>query len=106
VPIVCYYPPMPVIRSAKKKLRADHRKQKINQRVEAAVKLAIKTFKKAPSPGALNKAYSALDVAAKKDVIPKGRVARKKSRLANLISKSNIKATKTKSPSKTKKVKS
>src|SRR4030042_4988338 len=78
---------MPIILSAKKKLRADHRKQKVNQKVEAASKLAVKNFKKAPSQEALGRVYSALDIAAKKGVLPKKRVARKKSRLASLVVK-------------------
>ena len=87
-------PPMPVTLSAKKKLRADARKQRANQKVEAAFKFAVKTFKKAPSREALRGVYSALDVAAKKGVIPNKRAARKKSRLASLISKVTVPPTK------------
>jgi small subunit ribosomal protein S20 len=76
---------MPIIKSAKKKLRADARKQKVNQKIEATFKLAVKNFKKDPSQEALKKAYSALDIAAKKGVIPKKRADRKKGRLATLV---------------------
>lgn len=87
-------PPMPITLSAKKKLRADARKQKVNQKVETAFKLAIKNFKKNPSEESLKQAYSALDIAAKKAVIPKKRAARKKSRLAILVTNKPVRSIK------------
>jgi len=83
---------MPVIISAKKKLRADKSKQKVNRKVIILVKNAIKNLRSSPSKETLSKAYSALDTAAKKRVTPKKRVDRKKSRLAMFLSK-NPKAT-------------
>lgn len=78
---------MPVTSSAKKKQRSDARKQKINQKVKKQLKSALKKFDLKPSETALGEAYSMLDTAAKKDVIHKKRAARKKSRLAKLLSK-------------------
>src|SRR4030065_1207433 len=96
-------PPMPIIQSAKKKLRSDMRKQKVNRKVEETYKLAIKNFKKDPSDEALKKAYSTLDVAAKKGVIPKKRADRKKGRLASLVTTTATKSvSKVKTPRKAK----
>jgi len=76
---------MPIIQSAKKKLRADKRKNEINKRVKDAIKIALKQFVAKPSNENLGLAFSALDTAAKKKVLPKGRVDRKKSRLSSLV---------------------
>ncbi|OGY24129.1 MAG: hypothetical protein A2172_01125 [Candidatus Woykebacteria bacterium RBG_13_40_15] len=78
---------MPIIKSAKKKLRADNRKQIINKKVKDKVRIALKKFKVAPSTKTLDLAYSALDTAAKKNIIPKGRADRKKGRLALSLEK-------------------
>ena len=78
---------MPVILSAKKKVRADARKEQANQKVKAVVKTTLKKFKAAPTAESLKHAYSVLDVAAKKGIIPKMRADRKKSRLSSFLSK-------------------
>ena len=80
---------MPVIKSAKKRLRADLYKKVVNQRVKTQLKSTLKSFSTRPSKEALNKAYSILDVAAKKGVIPKGRADRKKGRLVGILSKTS-----------------
>lgn len=79
---------MPVIKSAKKKLRADARKKAVNLKVKTRMKSALKKFDAKPSQETLTQAYSILDIATKKKVIPKGRANRKKSRLAALLSRS------------------
>lgn len=79
---------MPVIKSAKKKLRADARKKAVNLKVKTRMKSTLKKFDAKPSQEALTQAYSILDIATKKKVIPKGRADRKKSRLATLLSRS------------------
>lgn len=76
---------MPNIASAKKKLRADLRKRKVNIRVRGQVKATSKEFNKKPSTENLRRVYSALDTAAKKNVLSKKRAARKKSQFANLV---------------------
>ncbi|OGY27471.1 MAG: hypothetical protein A2Z42_01705 [Candidatus Woykebacteria bacterium RBG_19FT_COMBO_43_10] len=80
---------MPVIKSAKKKLRADARKKIVNLKVKTQMKSALKKFAANPAREVLAQAYSALDTAAKKAIIPKGRANRKKARLAALLSKSS-----------------
>lgn len=81
---------MPITLSAKKKLRADARKEAVNQKVKAKVKLTLKKFKAKPTTEALNQVYSVLDVAVKKGVIPRQRTNRKKGRLATLVSKKSL----------------
>ena len=80
---------MPVIKSAKKKLRVSVRKKTFNFRTKEALKTAVKNFSSGPTKETLREAYSALDSAAKKGVIPKGRADRKKGRLALLLSKTS-----------------
>ena len=74
---------MPIIKSAKKKLRADLRKRGVNLQVKRQVKSTLKKFAAVPSADNLTQAYSILDVAAKKNVIPKKRASRTKNRLAS-----------------------
>lgn len=76
---------MPIIKSAKKKLRADSRKKIVNLKIKTRIKSALKKFKSSLSADSLSEAYSALDVAAKKGFLPKSRADRKKSRLANFF---------------------
>ena len=78
---------MPVIESAKKRLRASVQKRIVNLKTKKVVKTALKNFSAKPTQKTLDQVYSALDTAAKKGVIPKGRADRKKSRLSLLFSK-------------------
>jgi small subunit ribosomal protein S20 len=78
---------MPVIKSAKKRLRASTRKRIVNLKTKKIVKTALKNFSAKPTQKTLDQVYSALDTAAKKGVTPKGRANRKKSRLSLLFSK-------------------
>ncbi len=85
---------MPIIKSAKKKLRADIRKKSINIKVKTQVKLAVKNYRAKPTQEGLSKAFSALDIAVKKGVIPKKRADRNKSRFAAVLGKrAEIKST-------------
>jgi len=88
---------MPITRSAKKALRSSNRKRGVNLRVKDAFSKAVKNVKKTASVGkkesseALILAYKALDKAAKKGVIKKNTASRKKSRLAKMLKKANLK---------------
>ena len=93
---------MPIIKSAKKALRASERKREINDLTRSKIKSAVKGVKAAARVNdkkideTLSKAYRELDLAAKKNVIHKNKASRLKSRLAKLISKTEEpKATKT-----------
>jgi len=79
---------MPVIKGAKKKLRADQRKRAVNIRVKRMVRDALKKFDDQATPASLSEAYSVLDTAAKKNIIPKKRADRKKARLAATLTRS------------------
>lgn len=91
---------MPVIRSAKKKLRMDKKRESANKKIKSLVKLISKKAIKTPTPKSVQEAFSILDKAAKKNIIHKNKAARIKSRLSKLLGK------KTKVPTKAKATKS
>jgi|SRR3972149_1156174 len=76
---------MPVIKSAKKKLRRDKKIQKRNYLVKLAFEKAIKTARKSPSLEKIKKATVLVDKAAKKKLIHANKAARIKSSLSRLI---------------------
>lgn len=78
---------MPVIKSAKKKLRQDRRKTLQNKSFENLFKKLIKEAIKTPSDTDIRKAVSAVDKAAKKNIIHKNKAARIKSALSKLLIK-------------------
>lgn len=78
---------MPISKSAKKALRRDQRRRKINLKIKIPLKRAIKSARKDPTPKALGKAFSWLDQAVKKNLIHKNKASRLKSRLSSLQSK-------------------
>lgn len=79
---------MPIIKSAKKKLRQDQKRTLGNKKYEADYKKAIKAARKTKSKSELDslikKAFSAIDRAIKKKVIHKNKGARLKSGIAKL----------------------
>lgn len=86
---------MPVIKSAKKKLRQDRRKTLQNKTLENLFKKMVKEATKNPSEENIQKAVSAVDKAAKKNIIHKNKAARIKSSLSKLlIKKSQLPKTK------------
>ena len=89
---------MPIIKSAKKKMRQDVKRRKQNLKYELAYKKIIDKVKKhkkglpADRQGAkveelLKKAYQAIDKAAKKKVIHKNKAGRLKGMVARLLHK-------------------
>ncbi len=82
---------MPIIKSAKKKMRQDKTKKASNSITTKKYKEAIKKTKSSAvkSVGkALGAAFAAIDKAAKKNVIHRNKANRLKSRLAKSVSKS------------------
>ncbi len=77
--------------SALKRQRQDAKRQERNRANKSALKKELKAFEKdvranpAEAPKLLAKISSALDCAARKNAIPKGRADRKKGRLALLV---------------------
>ena len=82
---------MPIIKSAKAKLKKDKKKTKINEKYRQAYKKTLQTIKnkkeKTGIQDLLKNAYSAIDKAVKQKVIPKNRGARLKSRVSRLAKK-------------------
>lgn len=78
---------MPVIKSAKKKLRADTKRTSANEKVENRVNLSIKKAEKKTTSASLREAFSMLDKAVKKNIIHKNKASRIKSRLSKLLVK-------------------
>jgi small subunit ribosomal protein S20 len=78
---------MPIIKSAKKRVRVAKKATIRNSKTKRSLKLAVKTFAKEVAGGkkvteAHAKAQSELDRAVKKGVMHKNKVARKKRQLA------------------------
>ena len=82
---------MPIIQSAKKRVRVAKRQAIENARTKKSIRLSLKKFQEAVSSKkgvdeAQNEVQSALDTAVKKGVIEKNRAARKKSQI-NAVAK-------------------
>lgn len=90
---------MPVIKSAKKKLKVDRKREISNKKIKASINFAIKKAQRKPTPENIQKAFKAIDRGTKKDVFHKNKAARIKSGLSKLISKKSSSLIKTK-PSK------
>lgn len=80
---------MPLIKSAKKKLRKDRKKTQSNRKHEIAYKKLTKTAKKGKNNASnvISKVYSALDRAVKRNIIHKNKAARLKSLIQALVRK-------------------
>ncbi len=76
---------MPIIKSAKKKLRQDKKRTKQNQLVKRSVKETVLAYKRKPTLSSLAKLFSKLDTAVKKNIFHANKAARLKSRLSKLL---------------------
>ena len=82
---------MPNIKSAKKRVRSNGRKEKVNTYVSSSMKTAIKKFEKEVKSGnveaaslSLNTAIQRVDKAKKAGLVHQNKAARVKSRLTKL----------------------
>ncbi|MFH1186870.1 MAG: 30S ribosomal protein S20 [Candidatus Levyibacteriota bacterium] len=75
---------MPVIKSAKKKLRKDKKRTQQNKELKALFKNTLIKATKKPTEENLRKTIKAIDKLAKKNIIHKNKAARLKSKLAKL----------------------
>ena len=75
---------MPVIRSAKKKLKVDRKRESSNKKAESFINLVIKKTQRKPTSENMQIAFKAIDKGVKKDIFHKNKAARIKSRLAKL----------------------
>ncbi|MDH7476418.1 MAG: 30S ribosomal protein S20 [Microgenomates group bacterium] len=78
---------MPIIKSAKKKLRQDKKRIKENLIYKEEYKKAIKKMYQKKEKEFLKKVFSKIDKAAKKGVIHKNKANRLKSRISKLFAK-------------------
>ncbi len=78
---------MPVIRSAKKKLRVDIKRRSANKKVESLMESTIKKAEKKPTAQSIQNAFKIVDKSAKKNIIHKNKASRIKSRLSKLVAK-------------------
>ena len=79
---------MPQTKSAKKALRNSKRRAVVNLLVRKKTKTILLAAKKKPTVESIKKATSALDQAAKKNLLPRQRASRLKRRLNLLLTKS------------------
>ncbi|MEK7534157.1 MAG: 30S ribosomal protein S20 [Patescibacteria group bacterium] len=78
---------MPVIKSAKKKLRQDKKRTLQNKSIENLFKKMVKEAQKNPSEENIKKAVSVVDKMAQKNTIHKNKASRIKSTLSKLSAK-------------------
>jgi len=89
---------MPIIKSAKKRVKIAAKATALNSKTKRVMREAVKAFYTALNSGkddkikeTLGKAVSAIDVAAKKNVIHKNKAARKKSQLSAALKAASTK---------------
>jgi small subunit ribosomal protein S20 len=85
---------MPIIKSAKKRVRVAEKAAIRNSKTKRALKSALKVFTKSPSSKAHSSVQSNLDKAAKKGVIHKNKAARLKKRAAAKAKAAGVKPAK------------
>lgn len=73
---------MPIIKSAKKRVRVAHKAAVRNSKTKRVLKSALKVFSRRPSAASHSAAQSSLDKAVKKGVMHKNKAARMKKQLA------------------------
>lgn len=82
---------MPIIKSAKKRVRVAAKAATRNSKTKRALKGALKLFARKPAAAAHSSAQSAIDKAAKKGVIHRNKAARMKKQLATKAKASGTK---------------
>jgi ribosomal protein S20 len=85
---------MPIIQSAKKRVRTARKAAIRNSKTKRSLKTALKTFAKKPAAASLSEAHSELDKAVKKGVIHKNKAARLKKRAAAKAKAAGVKPSK------------
>jgi small subunit ribosomal protein S20 len=78
---------MPILKNAKKALRASKKKTIINSQIKSRLKTALDAMKKSPTADKLNAAFSALDKSVKKNILQRNKAARVKASLSKLLKK-------------------
>ncbi|MBQ3310108.1 30S ribosomal protein S20 [Candidatus Saccharibacteria bacterium] len=91
---------MPIIKSAKKAARQAVKHTEHNEAIKKAIRAALKDFKKKPTAATLSKIQSEYDKAAKKGLMKKNTVARRKATLHKLAKAAGVKLTTKAAPAK------
>jgi small subunit ribosomal protein S20 len=98
---------MPIIKSAKKRVKVSQKATVRNAKTKRTLREAVKAFTAAIAGGkaseveaAHKKANSAIDTAAKKNVLHKNKAARKKAQLSAAAKKAGVKSTGKSAPKK------
>lgn len=91
---------MPIIKSAKKRVRQARKASAVNARTKRVVKSSIKALRTKATEDTFKKAQSAIDVAAKKGVLHKNKAARKKRQLVAAAKAAGFKIGTKKAPKK------
>lgn len=86
---------MPIIKSAKKRVRVAERAAIRNSKTKRSLKSALKAFVTGVKQDNLSKAQSELDKAVKKGIITKNKAARKKKQLSAQAKAAGVKLSKT-----------
>ncbi len=91
---------MPIIKSAKKRVKVASKAAARNSKTKRTLRGAIKAFKANITGKGVSEAQSAIDIAVKKGVISKNKAARKKKQLAAAAKAAGVKAASTKTAAK------
>lgn len=83
---------MPIIKSAKKRVRVSRKATVRNVKTKRTLKSALKSFQSSLTGTSHSQAQSALDKAGKKGVLHKNKVARKKRQLAKSAKAAGVKS--------------
>lgn len=78
---------MPLLKNAKKALRASKKKTIVNSQLKSKMKTAVDSVKKSPTAETLSSAFSAVDRSVKRNIIQKNKAARIKASLSKMLSK-------------------
>jgi len=89
---------MPIIKSAKKRVKVAHKAAIRNSKTKRSLKTAIKTLANKPTSTSHASAQSKIDTALKKGLIHKNKAARLKKKAAAKAKASNVKLTTNKKP--------
>jgi len=76
---------MPILKNAKKALRASERKADYNRQVKSKLKTALDKMIKGPSPAVLSEVFQAVDKAVKRHLVHRNKAARLKSKMSRLV---------------------
>ena len=82
---------MPIIKSAKKAARQSVKRTAHNQQIKKDIKTALKAFKKNPTAENMKAIQSEYDKAAKKGLLKKNTVSRRKAAIAKLAKAAGVK---------------